>query len=75
MHPEEDGIQKHMVAPGLLLSEWSHLDYGDGGGGDDPTAETAGVETQLQQQQQPLHGHRSAAQLAPVRGDGEVSRC
>lgn len=74
-HPEEDEIQKHMVAPGLLLSEWSHLDYGDGGGGDNPAAETAGVETQLQQQQQPLNGHRSAAQRAPVWEDVQVSRC
>lgn len=35
----------------LLVSELNHLNYGDGRGGDDPTDEAAGVQTQLQQQQ------------------------
>lgn len=39
-----------------------HLDYGDGGGGDDPTAETADIQTQLQHQQR-RQRHRPTARL------------
>lgn len=41
----------------------SHLDDGEGGGGDDPTDEAAGVQAQLQHQQ---HRHRHHPPSGPL---------